>query len=234
MSLWGAKPRWLTFDCYGTLIQWDEGLLAAVADILRRGGRGDVDPHKVLLAYDAIEHELEQTPPFRKFRDIVGESLKSAMAEVDVEIGPAEVGFLTDRIAAMSPFPETVPTLKELKRAGYRLCIVSNTEDSVIAGNVAQLGGTIDRVVTAEQAKAYKPDEALFRHAWRSIGARPEEVVHICASPRLDLAAARELGFRCVWIDRGTGREPLPDYAPDAVLSDLAGVPELFAEAGWD
>jgi len=234
MALWGEKPRWLTFDCYGTLVQWDEGLLSAVSDILRRAGRHDVDPAKVLLAYDAIEHELEQTPPFRKFRDIVGESLERAMAGFGVEIGQQEVGFLTNRISAMPPFPETVPTLKELKREGYRLCIISNTEDNVIGGNVAQLGGTIDRVVTAEQAEAYKPAAMIFRHAWHTIGVEPEEVVHICASPRLDLAAARELGFRCVWVDRGTGREPLPDYDPDAVLPDLAAVPDLFAEAGWD
>ena len=95
-------------------------------------------------------------------------------------------------------------TLGALKQAGFRLCIISNTDDAIIAGNVAQMGGHIDRVITAEQANAYKPSRQIFAHAHASLGVTPDDVVHICASPHLDHAAARDIGFRCVWIDRGT------------------------------
>lgn len=226
------RPTWLTFDCYGTLIQWDEGLVAAVARILARHGRPGVAPAALIARYDHHEHALEEARPHRSFREVAGEGLRRAMAELGLECDGQDVETLTGSISAMPPFPEVPGTLAALRAAGFRLCIVSNTDDAIIAGNVAQLG-TIDRVVTAEQAGAYKPRREIFEHAWAAIGATRDEVCHICASPHLDLAAARALGFRCVWVDRGTGRQPLPDYAPAAVVPSLDRVPGLFREWGW-
>ncbi|MBU9682131.1 haloacid dehalogenase type II [Burkholderia gladioli] len=227
------RPEWLTFDCYGTLIQWDEGLQAAVGDILAGKGAHAVSSAELIAVYDRHEHALEQTPPHRSFRELSGEALKLALREWRLDADDADARRLTDSISAMPPFPEVVEALRALKATGYRLCIVSNTDDDVIAGNVAQLGGTIDRVVTAQQAGAYKPSRRIFEHAHRELGVTREQVVHICASPHLDHAAARELGFRCVWIDRGTGRALLPDYRPDAPLATLDQVPTLFASLGW-
>jgi 2-haloacid dehalogenase len=227
------RPLWLTFDCYGTLIQWDEGLQAAVHEILRRKGTNDVDPQTLIRVYDHHEHALEQTPPHRSFRSVAGEGLRLALEELGLPGDPGDIRILTDRISAMPPFPEVVETLKQLKLAGHRLCIVSNTDDDVIAGNVAQLGGYIDRVITAQQAGAYKPDRRLFDHAHEMLGVSKDEVVHICASPHLDHAAARDVGFRCVWIDRGTGRTLLPDYTPDATRATLDQMPPLFRSLGW-
>jgi 2-haloacid dehalogenase len=110
---------------------------------------------------------------------------------------------------------------------------VSNTDDDIIAGNVAQLDGLIDRVITAQQAGAYKPSRILFDYAFDKLGVTKDEVVHICASPHLDHAAAHEIGFRCVWIDRGTGRTALPGFTPDATLATLDQVPALFNQFGW-
>ena len=228
-----ARPSWLTFDCYGTLIQWDEGLQAAVQDILRTKGGTTVEPAKLIEVYDHHEHALEQTPPHRSFRRVAAEGLRLALEELGLPGSDEDVGLLTNRISKMPPFPEVVATLKRLKDSGYRLCIVSNTDDDIIAGNVAQLGGHIDRVITAQQAGAYKPNRRLFDHAHHALGVDRGEVVHICASPHLDHAAARDIGFRCVWIDRGTGRQRLPDYTPDATLSTLAQVPALFESLGW-
>lgn len=234
MSLSGTpRPQWLTFDCYGTLIQWDEGLLAAVGEILRRKGRDDIDAAQLLTAYDRYEHELERLWPQRAFRQLAGEGLRLALDEFGVRSDAIDAALLTGSISAMPPFPEVVDSLRRLKESGYRLCIVSNTDDDIIAGNVAQLGGTIDRVVTAQQGGAYKPDRRLFDYAHGQLGVSKDDVVHICASPHLDHAAARDIGFRCVWIDRGTGRTLLPDYTPDATLPALDHVPPLFASAGW-
>lgn len=227
------RPLWLTFDCYGTLIQWDEGLLGAVQKMLsKRSGHG-IDPRRFIQVYDRHEHALEQTPPHRSFRQVTREGLRLAMQELGLPASPADGELLADSISAMPPFAEVPAALARLKAMGFKLCIVSNTDDDIIAGNVAQLGGAIDRVITAQQAGAYKPAPRLFEYAHQQLGVSREQVVHICASPHLDHAAARDMGFRCVWVDRGTGRQLLPDYRPDETVATLDQVPERFAQLGW-
>lgn len=228
----GPRPAWVTFDCYGTLIQWDEGLRDAVRAILA-GRAGAIDPGRLIATYDRHEHAIERAEPHRRFRDIAGTALRLAMQELGAASDERDAAVLTGAISRMPPFPEVVPTLAALKAAGFRLCIISNTDDDIIDGNVAQLGGHIDRVVTAEQAGAYKPSRRIFEHAHRVLGVSKDEVVHVCASPHLDLVATRELGLRDVWIDRGTGRRPADGYAPDAVLPALDGLPGVFKDAGW-
>lgn len=230
----GPKPDWLTFDCYGTLIQWDEGLLSAVQKILGKQPGTAADAATLIAVYDKYEHELEQTPPHRRFRDVAGTALEMAITELGLTYKPADIDILTGGISAMPPFPEVPDALARLKEMGFKLCIISNTDDDIIAGNVAQLGGHIDRIVTAEQAGAYKPSFKTFAHAYNDLGVTPADIVHICASPHLDLAAARDIGFRCIWIDRSAGREPLPDYTPNLTCPTLDKVPVHFAEIGWD
>ncbi|MEN0105724.1 MAG: haloacid dehalogenase type II [Pseudomonas sp.] len=227
------KPQWLTFDCYGTLIQWDEGLLAVVQKMLSSRQGHAIEPRRFIEVYDHHEHSLEQTPPHRSFRQVTAQGLHLAMQQLGLPASPADGPLLADSIAAMPPFPEVPAALARLKAMGFRLCIVSNTDDDIIAGNVAQLGGHIDRVITAQQAGAYKPAPRLFAYAHQQLGVSREQVVHICASPHLDHAAARDMGFRCVWVDRGTGRQLLPDYRPDATVATLDQVAELFVRVGW-
>ncbi|MEP9350758.1 haloacid dehalogenase type II [Xanthobacter sp. KR7-225] len=230
----GPKPEWwLTFDCYGTLIQWDEGLLAAVKTILAKQSGTQVDAAALIRTYDKYEHVLEAERPHKSFRTVAGEALRLAMEELGLSYAPSDIEILTSSISRMPPFPEVVGALEQLKSQGFRLCIISNTDDDIIAGNVAQLGGYVDRVITAQQAEAYKPTRQIFEHAHKALGVTKDDVVHICASPHLDLAAARDMGFRCIWIDRGTGRKPLPDYAPDAVFPTLDCVPPFFRSLGW-
>ncbi len=230
----GSKPQWLTFDCYGTLIQWDEGLVDVVREILSTKGDGSgVTPRQLITAYDHHEHALEAERPHRSFRDVASTALALALKDLGLPYASDDIERLTGRIAAMPPFQEVVPTLAQLKRMGFQLCIVSNTDDDIIAGNVAQLGGHIDRVITAQQAQAYKPTRQIFAHAHQALGVTRDEVIHICASPHLDLQAARDIGFRCIWIDRFTARRPLPDYTPDAIFSRLDRVPVLFKNLGW-
>ncbi|VVO58520.1 (S)-2-haloacid dehalogenase [Pseudomonas fluorescens] len=227
------RPHWLTFDCYGTLIQWDEGLKAVVEKMLSDKGGHAVDAAKLIEVYDRHEHRLEQTPPHRTFRELSTLGLQLALEELGLPSQPEDSQRLATAIPNMPPFAEVVDTLAQLKALGFKLCIVSNTDDAIIAGNVAQLGGHIDRVITAQQAGAYKPAPRLFDYAHEQLGVTRDEVVHICASPMLDHTAARDMGFRCVWIDRGTGRQLLPDYRPDAILSSLDQVLPLFKSLGW-
>lgn len=214
------KPQWLTFDCYGTLIQWDEGLLKAVETILAKT-KSSVDAKTLIHVYDKYEHALELEKPHRSFKSVAGDALKQAMIELGLKYGVGDAEILTSSISKMPPFPEVVGALASLKAQGYKLCIISNTDDDIIAGNVAQMGGYIDRVITAQQAQWYKPSRHIFEYAWQQIGVDARSVVHICASPHLDLVAARQLGFGCIWIDRGTGRKAPPDYTPDATFPKL-------------
>src|SRR5262249_11328889 len=150
---------------------------------------------RLIEIYDRHEHRLEQTPPHRSFRTVAGEGLRMALEELDLEPAASDIEVLTQSISSMPPFPEVVDTLRQPKARGFRICIVSNTDDDIIAGNVAQLAGHIDRVITAQQAGAYKPARQLFDHAHAQLGVSKDEVVHICASPHLDHAAARDIGF---------------------------------------
>lgn len=227
------RPSWITFDCYGTLIQWDEGVLSYVRRLLESKEGEALDADRFIQIYDQHEHRLEQTSPHQSFADISRLAMQQTLNQLSKQYNAQDADGLIQRISWMPPFPEVPTTLKWLKDQGFKLCIISNTDDDIIAGNVAQLGGYIDRVVTAEQAQAYKPNRQLFNHAHRELGVGIDEVLHICASPHLDLEAAKNMGFRCVWIDRGTRREPLPDYTPDAVLSDLAQVPDYIRSKGW-
>lgn len=227
------KPAWLTFDCYGTLIQWDEGLIAAVDAILATRRSVGVSARQVMERYDRYEHELEQARPHRRFLDVAGSALRMALEDFGLHSESSDIELLTTRISSMPPFPEVVGALAELKAAGFRLCIISNTDDAIIAGNVVQLGGHVDRVITAEHARAYKPSPVVFEYAFREIGVATREIVHICASPQLDHTAARGMGFRCIWINRATGRELLPDYTPDAVFPALDHVPGYLRSIGW-
>jgi 2-haloacid dehalogenase/putative hydrolase of the HAD superfamily len=232
MTLSGQRPEWLTFDCYGTLIQWDEGLLAAMDKILAGKGRS-IDREAFITVYDRHEHRLEAERPHRSFKDVSASALALAMGEFSLEISEGDVDILTSSISRMPPFPEVVAALAGLKTAGFKLAIVSNTDDAIIAGNVAQLGGSIDRVITAEQAGAYKPATQIFQHAWRELGVERDQLVHVCASPHLDLAAARDLCFRTVWVDRGTGRKPLADYMPNETVARLDEISSVLSAAGW-
>jgi 2-haloacid dehalogenase/putative hydrolase of the HAD superfamily len=232
MTLKGTRPAWLTFDCYGTLIQWDEGLLQAMQRILSAKG-ADIDQKAFIGVYDRHENALEEERPHRFFKEVSALALERAMGEFGLTFEPGDAEILTSSIGKMPPFPEVVATLRLLKAAGFRLAIISNTDDAIIAGNIAQLGGHVDRVITAEQAGAYKPSRQIFHHAWKTLDIGMDDLVHICASPHLDLAAARELGFRAVWVDRGTGRKPLSDYRPDEIVPALDKIPGVLAAAGW-
>ena len=231
--LTGPKPKWLTFDCYGTLIQWDEGLLAAVNAILQKQVGTRVDARTLIHTYDRYEHALEQEKPHRPFRIVAGEGLRLAMEELALSYESSDIEVLTTGISKMPPFLEVVGALAALKAQGFNTCIISNTDDDIIAGNVALLGGHIDRIITAQQAQAYKPSRDIFEYAHKAIGVTQDQIVHICASPHLDLVAARDMGFNCIWIDRGTGRKPPPGYSPNEVFPTLDRVPQLFESISW-
>jgi 2-haloacid dehalogenase len=117
---WGPKPEWLTFDCYGTLIQWDEGLLSAVARLLRDGAGMSADAARFVRTFDGHEHALEQETPHLSFREVSRRALAMTMRDLRLPFEPADSDILIGGISSMPPFPEVVPALAALKRQGFK------------------------------------------------------------------------------------------------------------------
>ncbi len=139
---------------------------------------------------------------------------------------PEDERLLLSILGRIEPHPDVPAALARL-RTRYRIAIISNTSDALMAGTVAALGTPVDFVVTAQQARAYKPDHALFRRAYATMGVTPEQTVHVGMGQFTDLKVCHELGIRSVWIDR-VGEPLNPAWPPDATLPDLAGLPALL------
>ena len=228
-------PNIITFDCYGTLVQWHAALRSAVEAVLSRHGmRASGSPGDDVAA--ATVNTLReaamalQLGPYRSYRTILRAALATALTEAGHQPTEADGDTLLSSLHAIPPHPE-VPAAMERLRARYRLAIISNTDDDLIAGTVAGLGVPIDFVVTAEQARAYKPDHRLFEFAHRAMGVTKDETVHVGMGQFTDMKVCRECGIRGVWIDR-SGEPANPVWASDAVLPDLARLPDLLLAAG--
>jgi len=229
-----APPKCITFDCYGTLVQWHAALRNAVRAVI--AGHRDAsawDDRQIGHLVDAlrtVSMDQQQRPPYRDYRTVLRSSLAEVMARQGLSPGPQDGEILLSFLREIPPHPE-VPAALDRLREHFRLAIISNTDDDLIAGTVAAIGVPIDFVVTAEQARAYKPDHRLFRHAHAVIGVAPEETVHVGMGQVTDLKVCREMGIRAVWIDR-LGETLNRDWEPEAVLRDLTALPDLLASRG--
>jgi 2-haloacid dehalogenase len=219
----------LTFDCYGTLIDWEAGILAALRRVLAPRGvdRPDDD---LLEAYAAIEAAAE-AGPYRTYREILGEGARGVAADAGVEPTAAEVAAFADSVGDWPAFGDSMAALRRL-HARYRLGVITNCDDDLFARSAARLGTDFDWVVTAQQARSYKPAERNFEIALDRIGLPRERILHVAQSLYHDHVTAKRLGLSTVWIDRrrgrpGSGATPAADATPDATYPDMAS----FADA---
>ncbi|MDB5726245.1 MAG: HAD-superfamily hydrolase, subfamily variant2 [Novosphingobium sp.] len=220
----GPRPAWLTFDCYGTLIDYPAARAAAIEVARARHPDACIDPAETTRVFEARLAEMERQHPRRSFKRLATDAMSAALALQGVADGASDGRLLLDQIRGARPFPEAVAELSRLRQSGFRICIVSNSDDDLILESVGRLGHQIDRVITAERSGAYKPSPAMFRYAWEQLGVRYDDFVHVCASPQDDLVAAKSLGFRCVWIDRGGSGEPPAGFKPSLTLPTLLGL----------
>jgi 2-haloacid dehalogenase len=224
-------PQVITVDCYGTLVQWHRAVSHAARTILSAHGREDGSgDHASALAdrLRSIAMTHQQRPPFRDYATVLRLSLREAFAEVGQEATERDHEILLSMLRRIEPHPDAPSALERL-RARYRLAIISNTDDDLIAGTVSAIGVPIDFVVTAQQARAYKPDHRLFLHAYAAMGVTKEQTIHVGMGQFTDLKVCHKLGIRSVWIDR-LGEPLNPDWPPHARLDDLAGLPELLLQ----
>ncbi len=212
----------LTFDCYGTLIDWEGGIAGAFQAAARaRGVR--LERAAVLDAYLDAERRVE-AGPYRRYREVLTEGARGAAAALGWPLGPGDAGFLADSVGAWRPFPDTNPALGRLRAAGYTLGILSNIDDDLLAATRRHFPVDFDFVVTAQQVGSYKPARAHFDAARRVIGAR--RWLHVAQSYFHDVVPARALGIPTAWINRH-GEAP-----PDGGRADRE-LPTLRELADW-
>ena len=215
-------PEWLTFDCYGTLIDWEGGVFAALARLLPPGLDRDDVGRRYIAAEAAIEADA-----YLPYRDVLDRAGRALLVDLGRPLSPDERNPLPDSVPAWMPFPEVPPALKELRGRGVRLAILSNIDRDLIAHSIARLGVTPDLVVTAEDCRSYKPAEGHWRRFERESGAGPESTIHVAASQYHDIVPATALGYRTVFVNRHAER--IGDVEPTAQIPDLSFLPETIA-----
>jgi 2-haloacid dehalogenase len=220
----------LTFDCYGTLINWEVGLLPAIHRVLAAHGK-DIDDAAILKLYGDFELRSEQGA-YQSYRKVLESVVRQFGAELGFTSTAAERRSLPDSLPTWKPWPDTVAALRQLK-SRFRLAILSNVDDDLFAGTRPQLEVEFDEVITAQQAKAYKPSLKLFELALSRINAPAHRVLHVGQSLYHDVIPAQALGLATVWVNRpsarpGVGAVKSAEAKPDLTVTSLA---ELAAES---
>lgn len=218
----------LTFDCYGTLIDWERGILSALKPILANHGLR-VPDGEILRLYGELEARIE-AGPYRGYRAVLREVVKCMGRRLGFTPSPEEEEALAASLPGWPPFPDTVEALRALERR-YRLAVISNVDDDLFAGTAGKLGVEFDTVVTAEQVGSYKPSLRNFEAALERIGAPKERVLHVAQSLYHDIALAKSLGIATAWVNRrkgqdGPGATPPADAVPDLEAPDLRSLAE--------
>jgi 2-haloacid dehalogenase len=223
----------LTFDCYGTLIDWESGIRKALRPFLDAHGVA-LDDAELLEQYARFEEQIE-AGPYRKYRDVLRGVVRNFGEQFGFTPSPAEADALPNSLSDWPPFPDTVAALRTLKQR-YRLAILSNTDDDLFPETAKRLQVPFDYVITAEQVGSYKPSHRNFEAALARIGLPKEQILHVAQSLYHDIAPAKALGIANVWINRrhavhGFGATVPAEATPDLELPDLRSLAALAAGA---
>lgn len=213
----------LTFDCYGTLIDWESGILSALRPLLQPHGASAGDD-ELLERFALLEHEAE-AGDFLPYRSVLT-AVAMGFGEVYGFTPTAEeAARFAASVTHWPPFEDSREALRALKER-FRLAVVSNVDDDLFAGSADQLGIDFDEVVTAAQVKSYKPARRHFDVVLERLGLPMDRVLHVAQSKHHDIAPAKALGFTCVWVNRRAGKAGGGATAPAEAVPDLE-VPTL-------
>ena len=213
--------RWLTFDCFGTLIDWRHGI-RTTGELLFPGRGQDF-----LDAYITLEAEVEGEGSFKRYRAVLTETTRRAARQLALDLKPDDATALVSTIPHWPPFADVGPALAELRRDGWRFALLTNCDRDIIALTQRRLPASFDAVVTAEDVSAYKPSPAHFRLFQSTFGSSAAVWIHVAQSYFHDIRPTHELGITRVWVNRQGERDD-PSIA-DAVISGLAQLPEALS-----
>jgi 2-haloalkanoic acid dehalogenase type II len=219
-------PKIITFDCYGTLVQWYEVLGREIDVTLGKLGVTGVSATAIIEGFSAQGRRLTAEKPHRLYKDILRIGFTEAFAEHGLTPGEEEIERIASSPMTMGPHPEVPAALRRL-RERYKLAIFTNSDDDLITPTVESIGVPFDYVITAQQAGAYKPSRHLFEYAYRKMGVSPDETVHVAMGMYWDMKARHELGLRGIWVNR-RGEAGNPDWLPYAEVRDLDGAVALL------
>jgi 2-haloalkanoic acid dehalogenase type II len=222
------RPRACTFDCYGTLVDWEGGLGTFLYSLALRQGERAPDPGRVMRErWEAIQFEVIGGE-YRPYKQVLAESLRAWCEERGYGYDDADGEALARAMRSWQPFPDTRPALTRVREAGIRLVIVSNTDRDILEHSLRQIEVPFDDAVTAEDVGSYKPADPPFEEALRRIGEPPNQVLHVAFGFKYDIGPAKRHGMATAWVNRH--REPRPgDDVPDHQWHDLWGLAELAA-----
>jgi 2-haloacid dehalogenase len=211
-----VPDRWLTFDCFGTLIDWRHGILTTGE--LLFPGRGP----EFLEAYINLEAEVEEGP-FKRYRAVLTETTRRAAAQLSLDLKPDDATALVSTIPYWPPFGDVGPALAELRKDGWKLALLTNCDRDIIALTQRRLPASFGAVVTAEDVSAYKPSPAHFRLFQSTFGSSADTWIHVAQSYFHDIRPTHELGITRVWVNRRREKDD-PSIA-DAVIGGLDELP---------
>jgi 2-haloacid dehalogenase len=214
--------EWVTFDCYGTLIDWERGITDALLPLLPAG----TDRTALAQRYIAMEAEFE-AEGYQLYKDVLDRVGRRVLRSLDSAIPDDRKSPLPSSLADWRPFPEVASALRALVEQGRYLAILSNVDRDLLELSIGRIGVRPDLAITAEDCGSYKPALGHWRRFLQRSGASTERTVHVGASQYHDIRPAAALGFRTVFIDRHG--ETL-DTSPTEVLRDLSTLPDVIAE----
>ncbi|MGE5054509.1 MAG: haloacid dehalogenase type II [Acidobacteriota bacterium] len=222
----------VTFDCYGTLIDWEAGILPALDQIL--AAHAKTAAHNTLLKLYGDFELLAERGKFQTYRQVLASVVSQIGDEFKFTPTPEELRSLAVSLPSWRPWPDSVASLRRLK-ARFRLAILSNVDDDLFAGTRPQLGVEFDHVVTAQQARAYKPSLKIFELALNRIKTPAHRVLHVGQSIYHDVIPAQSLGLATVWVNRpsarpGVGAVKAADATPDLTVSSLEQLADMATE----
>jgi 2-haloacid dehalogenase len=223
-----SRFEWLSFDCYGTLIDWEAGLLAYLGPLLLDKGCAISDA-RILALYSEFEPH-EQSGHYRTYRDVLASVVRGLAQELRFELSDGEAAGLAESIRNWQPFTDSVAGLQRL-HSGYKLAVLSNIDDDLFAYTAPKLEVRFDAVVTAQQVHSYKPSLNNFEALLRRHAIPRERLLHVAESLYHDVAPAHKLGISTVWVNRRQGKESaaskLADVKPDLEVPDIQRLAEL-------
>ena len=208
----------LTFDCYGTLIDWEAGILAGLRPALAPSGANPTDD-ELLAAFSRAEAAAE-AGPYQPYRDILARCHREVSRHFGARSGDEAATAFGGSVAGWPAFPDSGDALRQLQ-SRYRLGVITNCDDDLFAASNERLGVRFDWVITAQSVGSYKPDRRNFEAAFATLGLPRERILHVAQSLFHDHVPAKALGMTTVWIDRRAGRAGAGATPPAAAVPDM-------------
>ena len=224
------RIEWVSFDCYGTLVDWEKGISTAAGEVLESHGVSK-SRAEILALFADVEPTVQDSGAYLEYRTVLRRVMDAIGDELGIHCSESELDCLADSLPVWPVFPEVEDALYAVKTR-CKLAIISNVDDDLFAGTARVLGVDFDVVVTAQQVRSYKPSLRNFEAARSRMGAGRDGWLHVAESLYHDIGPANRLGIPSVWVDRpgrggGTRRT---DAVPDIVVPDLAALARMMCQ----